>query len=413
MAFNLAGGSSAGWPRNWLAGAGRDSVRRLRTYFIIGVQAGLAAAIAWLIAYEVLGTEEPTFAPAAAVAVIAASLGNRARRTVELLLGVGLGIVAGDLLIALLGTGPWQTGLIVFLAVTGAAAVRGTGLLMTQAGATAVLVATLTPGNPGLELPRTINALTGSVVGFVVMLVLAPLNPLRTVRRVAEPSLDLFARQISACATSLADRDVRLAEAVLDQMRDSEPKLTQLTEVVTAADEVVRFSPLRWRRRRDMRAYRHGAKHMALAFRNSRTLVRRAGTALRDAEPVPPDLPAALDHYAAAVRLLHREFLAGQEPVLARERVLQAVRNAGQACRQDIGFSGTIVVSQLRTVANELLRATGVRRDEARRLVRRAAAGFIGLSGLSCAGSVPDDLVNGARHGATRRRAACGPPLTK
>ncbi|MGN9777723.1 FUSC family protein [Micromonospora sp. H33] len=376
MASNLAGGSPVGWLRTWLAGTGRDSARRLRTYLIIGVQAGLAAAIAWLIAHEVLGTEEPTFAPAAAVAVIAASLGNRAWRTVELILGVGLGIAAGDLLIALLGTGPWQTGLIVFLAVTGAAAVRGTGLLMTQAGATAVLVATLTPGNPDLELPRTINALIGSLVGLVVMLVLAPLNPLRTVRRVADTALDLFAHQMTVCAKSLTDRDARLAEAVLDQMRDSEPKLTQLTEVVTAADEVVRFSPLRWRRRRIVHAYRHGAKHMERAFRNSRTLVRRAGTALRDAEPVPPDLPAALEHYAAAVRLLHREFLAGQEPVQARERALQAVRHAGEACRQDIGFSGTIVVSQLRIVANELLRATGVRRDEARRLVRRAAAGY-------------------------------------
>lgn len=97
--------------------------------------------------------------------------------------------------------------------------------------------------------------------------------------------------------------------------------------------------------------------------------------ALRDAVPVPPDLPAAIEEYGAAVRLLHREFLAGKQPVQARHRVLSAVRLAGEACRQEIRFSGTIVVSQLRTVANELLRATGVRRDEARHLVRRAAAG--------------------------------------
>ncbi|MGC5333436.1 hypothetical protein [Micromonospora sp. DT62] len=55
--------------------------------------------------------------------------------------------------------------------------------------------------------------------------------------------------------------------------------------------------------------------------------------------------------------------------------MLAAVREAGEAWRQDMGFSGTIVVSQLRTIANDLLRATGVPRDEARRLVRRAAAG--------------------------------------
>lgn len=358
-----------------LEGTGRASWRRLRTYLIIGVQAGLAAAIAWVIAHQVLRIEEPTFAPGAAVAVIAASLASRAVRTVELLLGIGVGIAAGDALIALLGTGPWQTGLIVFLAVAGAAAARGTGLLMAQAGTTAVLVATLTPANPDLELPRAINALVGGLVGLFVMLVLAPLNPLRTVRRVADSALDRFARQMTDCAETLAQGDARRAEALLEQMRAEEPILRQLSEAVSAADEVVRFSPLRWRRRRTVHAYRNGVKHMERAYRNSRTLVRRAGTALRDAEPVPPELPASIETYGEAVRLLHREFLAGENPVQARERVLRAVRRAGEACRQDIGFSGTIVVSQLRTIANDLLRATGVRRDEARRMVRRSAAG--------------------------------------
>ena len=127
-------------------------------------------------------------------------------------------------------------------------------------------------------------------------------------------------------------------------MRAAEPQLQQLTEVTTAAEEVVRLSPVRWRRRRVIRAYRAGAAHMERAFRNSRGLVRRIGTTLRDGEPVPAGLPAAVEHLGEAVRLLHREFLAAREPVQARERVLRAVREAGGACRQDIGFSGTIVV---------------------------------------------------------------------
>ncbi|RKN39608.1 FUSC family protein [Micromonospora endolithica] len=356
--------------------AGRNSYRRLQTYLIVAVQAGLAAALSWVIAREVLGTPEPTFAPAAAVGVIAAALGNRTRRTVELIVGVIVGIAAGDLLILAIGTGPWQTGVIVFLAVTVAAVVRGAGALMTQAGGTAVLVATLTPTAPDLELPRTLNALVGGVVGLLVVLVLAPLNPLRTVRRVADSALDVFAREMTASAEALARGDARAAEAVLDRMRAAEPELDRLGEVVGAAEEVVRFSPVRWRRRRALKAYRRGVEHMDRAFRNSRALVRRIGSTLRDEEPVPADLPAAIEHYGEAVRLLHREFLEAREPVRARERVLTAVREAGEACRQDMGFSGTIVVSQLRTVANDLLRATGVPRDEARRMVRRAAAGY-------------------------------------
>lgn len=353
---------------------GRESLRRFRTYLIVGVQAGLGAALAWVIANRVLGTEEPTFAPGAAVTVIAASLSNRARRSIELLFGVGLGIAAGDLLISLVGTGAWQTGVIVFLAVTGAATARGTGLLMAQAGATAVLVATLTPANPDLELPRTINALVGGLVGLFVMLLVAPLHPVRTVHRIADSALGLFADQLTVCAEALVEQDTRGAQEILDRMRAAEPRLTQLREAVNAAEEVTRLSPLRWRRRRAVLAYRHGITHMERAFRNSRTLVRRVGTALRDAEPIPPDLPVAIEHYAAAVRLLNSEFLDGKEPVQARDRVLAAVRHAGAACRSDLGFSGTIVVSQLRTAANDLLQATGVPGRAARRLVRRAAA---------------------------------------
>ncbi|GAA2716349.1 transposase [Micromonospora olivasterospora] len=40
-------------------------------------------------------------------------------------------------------------------------------------------------------------------------------------------------------------------------------------------------------------------------------------------------------------------------------------RGADEACRQDMGFSGAIVVPLLRTIANDLLRATGVPKVEA------------------------------------------------
>ncbi|SCL73567.1 FUSC family protein [Micromonospora peucetia] len=361
--------------RGRLLYAGRRSRRRLETYLIVAVQAGLAATLSWLTARELLGNQDPTFAPAAAVGVIAAALGNRARRTVELVGGVLLGIFVGDLLVETVGTGPWQTGVIVFVAAAAAAAARGTGALMTQAGGTAVLVATVTPTSPNLEWSRTVNATVGGAIGLLVVLVLVPLNPMRTVRRVADPTLNAFAREMTASAEALAGADARAAEEILDRMRAAEPQLERLREAVTAAEEVVRLSPVRWRRRETLAAYGRAVDHMDRAYRNSRSLVRRIGTTLRDKEPVPAGLPAAVECLGEAVRMLHREFLAAHDPVRARERVLQAVREAGEACRQDIGFSGVIVVSQLRTVANDLLRATGLPRNEARRMVSRAAAG--------------------------------------
>lgn len=357
-----------------LVSAARDSYRHLQTYLLVAVQAGLAAALAWVAAREVLGSQQPTFAPLAAVGVIGSALGNRARRAVELIIGVLVGIAVGDLIVAALGTGPWQTGVIVFLAITPVVAARGSGALVVQAGGTAVLIATLTPISPDLELPRTANALIGGAVGLLVVLVLAPLNPVRAVRRVADPALHRFAHELTATATAVSSGDASGAERVLDRMRGADAQLSQIKEVIAAADEVARLSPIRWGRRRVLAAFRQGVEHLDRAFRNSRSLVRRLSAALRDDEPVPAELSVAVEQLGTAIRMLHREFLAAREPVGTRRCVLAAVRHAGAACRKEMGFSGTIAVSQLRLVANDVLRATGLPRDVARRMVRRAAA---------------------------------------
>jgi len=49
------------------------------------------------------------------------------------------------------------------------------------------------------------------------------------------------------------------------------------------------------------------------------------------------------------------------------------VTEAAKAYAEGVGFSGGVVVAQVRTTATDLLRATGVDFAEAPRLVRRAA----------------------------------------
>jgi hypothetical protein len=73
-------------------------------------------------------------------------------------------------------------------------------------------------------------------------------------------------------------------------------------------------------------------------------------------------------------------FLArGVDPEAARERALRAAAESGRAYDEGVGFSGGVVVAQIRTTSTDLLRATGVDYAEAPRLVRRA----IGWQGRS------------------------------
>ena len=121
-------------------------------------------------ATDLFGHQRPFFAPIATV--VSLNGARRMRRAVELVVGVSVGVGVGDLLISVIGSGPWQIGLVVALAMTTAVWLDGGPLIVTQAGSSAVLVATLLPpgGTGGLE--RCLDALVGGAIGILVVMLL-------------------------------------------------------------------------------------------------------------------------------------------------------------------------------------------------------------------------------------------------
>lgn len=353
----------------------RDRLHRVRNALVLALQAGLAAALAWLAAHELLGNPEPVFAPISAVGTLAASVGQRLRRTVELIVGVAIGVLIGDALIYFLGTGPWQLALIVVLAIVISIFLGGSASVVIQAAATAVLIATLTPSTENLEIPRFVDAFVGGGIALLVTAVLLPLNPLRVINRAARPALDLLADQLERAAGAIRDRDRDECQRALERLRESNEELAAFTEAIEGAKETTTISPARWHRRDELTHYAEAAGPIDRAMRNSGTLVRRAVTMIEDDEPVPDPLPDAIDHLAESVRLLRHEFATGAEPQDARERALRAVSEAGRAYARGVGFSGSVVVAQVRTTASDLLVASGLEQEEANRLVRSSFGG--------------------------------------
>lgn len=345
---------------------------RVRGGFVLALQAGLAAGLAWWIAHDLIGRPSPFFAPIAAVITLASSVGQRARRTAELVLGVAIGIGIGDAIILLIGSGPWQIGLVVLLAILTAAAVGGGTPLVVQSASSAVLVATLTSAT-GLPWTRFFDALVGGGIGLVVMTLLLPLNPLSVVRRAADPALDELAAGLRAVAEGAGAGDEEAVGRALDRLRSAEGHFTAFAQAATAARENIAFAPARWRSRGALSQYVEGAPHLTYALRNTRVLTRRLITAMSDKETIPPCLPASVELLADAVDLLRHEWARGAEPEATRERALRAAAEGGQAYRDGVGFSGGVVVAQIRTAVTDLLRATGVEYAEAPRLTRRAA----------------------------------------
>ncbi|MFG3687102.1 aromatic acid exporter family protein [Micromonospora sp. NPDC047740] len=369
----------AGHPgRVWPLPAVRQffATRQLAPIALISVQAGLATAGAWIIATDFLGRNAPVFAPAAALATIASATGQRTRQTVELLIGVGLGITVADALLYLVGSGAWQIAVVVSGSVALALLVAGrSGALVSQAGATATLFATLSGNQRSLELPRILDAAVGASMGFLAVALLLPFDPLRGVRRAAKPFFTDLAAAIHTTARALAAGDRDLAVRALDSFNGVAADAKHFDEALRAAEEMVSIAPW-WRHRRSRyQQYRAAADQLRAFTTNVRVMARRVVTLLEYHEPVPASLHQAVTAVGDALTHLHSDCTTGRASGQTRQSVLEAARLAGQADRAQAGEFGENVVVQIRSAASDLLRATGVSPQDANRLVRETATG--------------------------------------
>ncbi len=336
------------------------------------VQCAVAAGLAWFVAGEVVGHDRPFFAPISAVISLGLSLGSRLRRVVELVVGVSLGVLVGDLLISVIGSGAWQITLVVALAMAVAVFADGATLLVAQAGSSAVLVATLLPPDAASGIDRCLDALIGGVIGVAVAAVL-PTDPVRPVRREARALLDEIAGVLRDTAAALRERDSAAAAAALQRARASQPLIDTLRGELRGGREVTRVAPLYRRRRPELGRYAELAERADYAMRNTRVLARRTYQALSDDEPAAPELADALGELAVAIDALTAQLGRDGDRERAREPVLGVVRHAvALSDAWEPGPSEQVMVAQLRSIALDLLQATGLDREAALGAMRRA-----------------------------------------
>lgn len=341
--------------------------RRLSASALPIAQCGIAAGLAWFVANSLVGHPRPFFAPVAAVVTLGASLGTRLRRLVELVVGVTVGIAVGDLLVQHIGSGAWQIALVVILAMAVAVFADGATLLVAQAGSSAVLVATLLPPGGSGGLDRWFDTLTGGVIGVLVTAVL-PIDPVGPVRRQARQLLDELAAVLDAVADAMRSGDAAAAGAALDRARSGQPLVDDLRGGLLAGREITRLSPLLRPRRRVLSRFEVLAERADYADRNARVLARRVYAALGDGDRLAPELADAVAELAAAVRLLTDQLGGAGDRERAREPILDVVRGLPAPA----GPAELLTVGQIRSIALDLLQATGLSRAEALAGMRRS-----------------------------------------
>ncbi len=350
----------------------RIRAERLRTATRAILQATLAATLAWLLATEVVGHEAPFFAPVSAMIVLGLTQGERGRRAIEVLLGVTLGIAVADLLVLALGTGWWQLGVVVALAMS-AALLLGSGQMFAQQTAvSAALVATLQPPDDGITFARAVDALVGGSVALAVSALILPANPIRMVREAAAPVLDELAGVLDDVAAALRMRSREAVQAALERGRRIDDLARELEDALAVGRETARMAPPRRKSLEVVDLYADAAGQLDLAVRNVRVLARGARRAMDLEENVPPEVGDAVAELADAVRALAPALDDPEKAGAVREPALRAAGLAAIALERTGNLSVSVIVGQVRSTAVDLLRGTGMSYDAAASAVRAA-----------------------------------------
>jgi uncharacterized membrane protein YgaE (UPF0421/DUF939 family) len=358
------------------AEASRAGLRTRRERIVAGARpilhSAVSASLAWLVATEVVGHEQPFFAPISAVITLGLTVGQRRRRAIELAIGVSVGIAIADALVAAIGTGTWQIGIVVALAMAAAALVGGGSMLASQAGASAVLVATLQPPEGGFDFGRSLDALVGGGVALVVSSLLLPVHPMRLVRESTEPVLERLVAALGQIATALTTHRPETADAALLAVARVDGAHEQLLETLEAAGEAARLSPQRRGSLEGIDRFAVAAGELGRAIENVRALARGAVRATDLEDAIPGDAVEAVQELARTAEAL-MDYLNGGDPEPAREAAIRAAALANAVLEATGNLSAVHIVGQIRLVAVDLLRATGLDRGSAQEAVRTAA----------------------------------------
>ncbi|BDB62172.1 MULTISPECIES: FUSC family protein [Rhodococcus] len=342
-----------------------DSFERLRSSALPIVQCALAAGLAWWVAKDLVGHQQPFFAPIAAVVSLGLGLGARLRRSVELVCGVTVGIGVGDLIVSLIGSGPWQIALVVMMAMGTAVALNSGPIFSMQAGNSAVLVATLLPPGGTGGVDRMVDALIGGLTGIAVV-ALIPTHPVRRARRNAAEILATASEVLRKVESGLVENNPKPIEEALRQARATQPAIDAMRSNLKGGKEISRISPLYWNSRKRLAVLTAAADPIDHAMRNIRVLARRSLTLVRDDEILDSRLVHRFVEVADAVDVLREMVLAepGEQPDQAEAaRVLRSIaKKMDPELIAGAGVSATVVFAQMRSLLVDLLQTAGLKR---------------------------------------------------
>jgi len=331
--------------------------RRLRGRMWPIMQTAASAVAAWYVALALLGHDQPLFAPVAAVIALGATVGQRGQRAFELVGGVILGILVADLIVAAIGTGPWQAGVMVVLAMGTAVALGGRELLVAEAAVSAILIATLPGAGAGFPPERFLEAIIGGGVALLASVLLFPPDPALLVGRALNRLFADLGRALGDTAQALEHGDTEAAERAQERAQALSLHLIDIRQELLDVGEAARFAPPRRRARSQLARIEQSLGAVDYAARDVTVLARNALRFLRAGAIAPEPLHEAVAALADATWELAAAYDDERRVEQVRQLALGAATKASGLAEDARDLRLAELVVQVRSVAVDLIRA--------------------------------------------------------
>jgi FtsH-binding integral membrane protein len=354
----------------------RAGFARLRNEGWPVLQTGVAASAAWYLATLLLENPRPFFAPVAAIGSLGVMFGRRGPRAIQIVLGVAVGLTVANILVLAIGVGTVQIGIMVALGAALAIFLSGQPLLVLHTAITALVVVALgittTTGDLSPDPDRFFEALTGSCVALVVNALL-PVNPELRVERAVHPIFSELVATLEQIAAALAGRDLDRAERALQRASEINKRMAGFKEALAAGYETARFAPPRRRELRHLELYAATASQIDMAVADVVGVARAAVRAVRRNSPTLETSSEAILDLARAVEAL-ATYLEKPGPTEdVRRLVLKAVGKATRLLEEHKDLGTSALVGEIRAMAMDLLRGTGMDRAEVLKALEEGA----------------------------------------
>jgi Fusaric acid resistance protein-like len=316
-------------------------------------QSAAAAGIAWELALQIPSHGRPFFAPIAAVIGLAADRGRRGRQAIDMMVGVGLGILIGAGVVAAAGVGAWQLVVGTAAALVIPTALGARPIIRTQSAASATLIVALHVPGTNVAWQRLIDALIGGGVAIVLARFLFPVDPLDLVRREAVALRRQLADLLDTLAQALEAGDREASEQTLARLDAIDDR--RLEDALGLARDVVRAAPRRRPLRRRLEALGTSWLELDRSVADSRAI---GAGALRLASAPQPEAAAAVRAAAVAVRTI--------DPSEARARADDARRLAAALRDADDSLGASVLAHGVAAVAEHARLAADARDEDSR-----------------------------------------------